>query len=213
MVTSNGAVSLKLSDFVDDKYPGFIKEAMDRDSKPQVASRKERQYLRISQGDTISALPTAIQTVMDYYQLPQSMTEVMQFLTLEALKRFQDNELVKACAEAYKGSIRRAAKSALYRDIRDKGSSYVVNPKSEKPLTIFAFSDSVADAFSGLAIMIGMPCYCVVQLASCLVLSECEEALEPVQVEELKEEVRKGLVRIALYKHMLEFDENCVNVC
>ena len=187
----------------------FIEECHSKNLKPQVASRSTRDVLRLGHGETIAVLPVALQTVRKVYGIP-SMVETIQYASVRVLEAMTKHPVAKDCIKAYDESLDRAKVSPLFRDIRDKGCSYSVNPKAERSMSFWAFNEKTADEIEGLSGKFGLYCGHSFQIFLCLVLSTCEDALEKEQITELRQEALRGLVRIALYSHDLNFDEKVV---
>lgn len=202
------AVSLKPSD-IKLSLGDYAKQLSDNGIWPQEASRGKRDSLRVGHGDTLAVLPTAIQSIKDYYSLP-SIAATTQYATSQALDVMNNNQIVIDCIAAYDAGLARAKKSTFYRDIRDRGTAYSIDPKAERSMSIWAFSDGVADGLDSASAKLGLVTGHAVQIFLCLSLLFSSDALEPEQVTELMSQAQRGLIRIALYKHTLEFDEKCV---
>jgi hypothetical protein len=79
-------------------------------------------------------------------------------------------------------------------------------------MSFWAFNEKTADEIEGLSAKFGLYCGHAFQVFLCLVLWTCSDALEVEQLRELRQEAERGLVRISLYCHVLNFDEKGVAI-
>lgn len=200
-------VSLLPSDAYDDRSP-LLKLIQDTQAKqifPQVAERDIRKHLRLSHGDTIEILPTAIERVQAGYGL-HSFTEATQWLSLSVDKLISENPVSVSCMDAYARAQDRAEDSRILRSIIDKGSGFSITNKSQRGTTIYAFNYNTANSIEKKSASLGMPAAHVAQIFSCLALSGCSDCLKKDTIDILLEEAMEGLKMIEYFDYCLRFE-------
>ncbi len=202
-------ISLKPSDALSSTFFDYVKSCKDNDEFPAIAGRSTREHLRVSHGDTVEPLPMAVESLRRYHQLSQ--VETIQYLTKETLSLILSHPTSKECVARYEDSLDKAKKNREFKALREKGAGYSINRKSEHGMTLWAFSEKVAEGLEGVSPKVGMFVNHVVQVFMCGVLLRYQYAFEPEQVAELRDEWNRGLTRIAVYSHILDFDVLSVN--
>ncbi len=194
-----------------ENFGDFVRRSYAEGIRPQLATRATRDSLRVSHGDTIFCLPLVVEAVMKHYSI-KNLTVTLQFLTVKALELAVNHPVVVSCIKEYEDGMAKAQKSETYAFLRGSGSGYRILKKSPHNMTVWGFNDKITSELDGLAPQVGMFCNHFVQVFLCGVLAACTDALPGEQLEELRKEYKRGLVQIAVYGHILRFDEGSVEV-
>jgi len=199
-------MSIKPSAFLDGRseLQKIIEKTEGEGIFPQMAGRDIRKYLRISHGDTIEILPTALERVQKGYGL-LNLTVASQWVSLMARVLMSTHPVAVECMIAYDNAGNFIESDKHLRRVRDKGTGFTIGNKAQRGIPLYAFSYKTADEIDGMTHKLGMPKAYAVQIFACLSLSTCYDCLQESTIKALEAEAREGMIQIAFFSKCLTF--------